>query len=1417
MVVDYSPSQLISSSNVIYLRTVNANFDAFRLKWRVESDDVLSGNVSLSNADCGHEHTVGFMASIQVESPGYPHGYKADLHCEWIFITSDPSYHVYVNVFDAMLEQSTDCQLDYLSIETSGNLLDWEEQQRFCNFTGLPFAQVHGAPYLKLKFITDISLNATGFRAVVQSACGANMTGSVGTINSTYLRQPQANQFCEWHFEVRPGRLIDIRIDYQDRPNNSSSKMYGLIYDGLDTAAPLLGKFCNQCNKQFRTNGQHATIRYFFSTGRFGGARPNWTLTYREFRECDSDVRLTEQASNYVITTPGYPYYPHPHTDCTWTIIAPAGEIIAANFVDNFGLSERHCDQEFVELYDGTTTLSRRLLKTCRLPETTRSTGNVMLVHYQTELSEPHPGFKLNVSISLCGGQYVGLNGVITSENYPALGAYPTPAICEYSIKGTQHMHLKVSIQDLHLPFNPNVNDAQLDHIQFIDLKEQRSLLQVLYGNITVFPHILAFQTNELGVRFVARNTSAHNFRGFKMEYTSASGSCFRDVTGAYGELHMNMDELRSTYMRRCQWRITVPKGQRVRFELLNLPVMASTFTQVFASSSTFAIYNDANKLSKIADFNIIGYNGTKVFESTDNYMFILFWLTSRISWPIRSRFTSTEASPCPPDIDNQAFGTVSNLELIALPHFYCSVRFTAQPEETLVFDFQELPDLQFGGVRFEDNAHSNTFMARKTGTIYTLPTTNGNLGIFKRKEGGALNVRLTYRRYPCGGYLKTAEGTTIEMPQRPEHLGVIECVWALDYSLGYQLDGNASLSDSCDREYLTITNNANDKELAKICRGTTQLNPILLETRKIKVTYHATAYQIGNSQFQLRTSAQLATSGLNKIVNLYYRKSLPIKVDKASYRNNMELSWQFQSRVQETLRLEFQNRFFIEQAPNCSLDQLEIQSHTKSGLWETVATLCGRELPQPIWIQSNQMRAIFRTNGNITGDGFTFVVYPSCDIQLEATSQLQSLTVNRRWRYQTTKCNIVVTSNSTGQLLVSVKQKWGGTICPYSNFQAYRLEDGQEKLIDSKLCPDFEVTGVGRIRLVHETNLRLLYLVEYQLVGCGGNHTAPFTLRLPRRLLDEQQLKTCAWHVLAPPQHAIFVVFKYLNMFLMIDCEIESLNVYRGNGHSEEQLVSRLCGNRTEPFSIMIDSNEALFETSATSYISGFGDFMATVEFTPNCNEHLLLSEDNSRMSLVRQYQLNGTDHELHCYFRASAPPGYRLSIWIKQLQLQNMSVQCTNCSSLQLIDGFEEDSPSLGTFNSVAGNGSKRFSSTEDLLIQLSATRQASQTVSFELVLEMVTTVCGQLEFKLQDNEVRTRLAPFTSDSQGYFLFFRLSAYNSTPQICPTVTRETFTARGILVQTNTWKSKCIRLGFRMSLLLPANALITCLLITNS
>ncbi|XP_030569623.1 cubilin homolog [Drosophila novamexicana] len=1360
-----SPWQFTSSSNVIYLKTVNTDFDAFRIEWRALRSEELKSNVTLKSEECNKVYTLD-NAVVNLNSPGYPHGYKPNLNCEWTFTLADPTKHAYVDLFEVRLEAMSECQADYLSVQSSSNLLDWPEQLRICNsseYNGHSLRRVDGTPNLRLQFVTDATVNGTGFRSIVRTECGSNMTGSVGTIlnSHTQKRMDFNDSTCEWHIEVRPGRVIDITIDYNGAALNASCPHYGIIHDGLDAAATILGagKFCNQlgfASRSYRTSGPHAYITYHFPhlIALLNPEQNRWNLTYREFSECDAEVRLTQQASSYNISTPGYPYYPHAHSDCTWVVIAPPGETIAANFVDDFDLSLHNCDKEFVEMYDGSTTLARRLLHTCRRTGTTYSSGNLLLVHYQTQLNEPHGGFRLNVSISSCGGHFTSYSGAIKSEHYPSLGAYPKPAVCEYTIKVPTNRHIQLNFSDLHLPFDGLADEepetASIDRIELLDLTDERRILMTLYGNVST-PYPVTLSTNAIALRLVTVKT-VHNYRGFKLEYKAQDGSCNRVVNAASGGLEIRKLQTQ-TRLRLCQWRITVPKGQRVRLELLNLADLRASEEpdrmsrhrlNAWSGRKPFAFYNDPNFLSKIIEFNLNEYDGNGTIESTDNFMLAGILLKNQMS-TLRARFSSSEASPCPPDIGSEAVGVLSDQELINLPSFYCEVRFVADPGETISFSVQEYRNVEqhLMGVRLNDDVLQTTISVSSGNATFSLATTAGKVVLLKRVGLDAMHFRATYRRYACGGQLQLAEGSLIELPQLSEHFGQLECVWTLRNANGYELRGNVSFSNSCDREHLIISRNIGGGELARICGGTTQLNTTLLEFSQAKVLYHATQYRAGNSQFQLQASRPKSLGGWSNIVRVGEQPTPPVAIDAHSYRNNMELSWEFQASYNMSLRLVFQGRFFIEMAPNCSNDQLEVLGY-QLGIWQPLAKYCGRELPQPLHIQASRMRIVFRTNANITADGFTFVVFPSCDAKLVASTEVQTLPSIRgllgRWRSQS--CNFEISTDTKHQLLVSVKGKgraWNEVACRYAYFDAYRQYGQQEQLI-GKRCPDFEVSGYERLRLhfVSMASLGRFFELQYQLVGCGGNYTTPFTLRPPRGNTEGSYANdlSCEWHVLAPPQHAIFVRFKYFEIESTPLCRHDHVSIYRGNAVSEEQNVARLCGNLTE-LTYMVDSNQATILAKLEGYIDPHGrGFMASVHFTPNCNERLALGEGNTRMSLVRHYQLNGTNgDDLHCYFRASVPLGYRLSVWLKQLQLNTN--RCVTCNSLEVIDGFGEGSASMGTYYAVVGNGSKLFSSREDLLIKLSGSEAQPNGISFELILEMETTVCGQTDVERNSNE--------------------------------------------------------------------------------
>lgn len=571
--IEGSPWTFTSSSNVIFLKTQNADLSTFRLTWHTLGSHLVQGNETLTTSNCTKVYTMAPGSREVVRSEGYPGEYPPNLNCEWTFKPQDPSQHIATLTYAADLEDFAECAADYVNIQSSPDLSHWTDEIRVCTKDHL-HPKIHGTPNLRIEFRSDISIAGKGFQGVVHTQCGSNMTGTVGTIPvQTKLAD------CAWHIEVRPGRQIDISIDYVGPAGDQMFCLYyGLIHDGFDDYAPLLdhGKFCNQQGfrkTSFRTSGSHAYVKYVVRapSSPLQLAKNLWTLTYREFSECDGEIQLTPQAPSFMITSPGYPHLPHPYADCTWLVMAPPGETIAANFEDPFELSPRHCDQEYVELLDGSTKMATRLVRTCRKPvRTQRSSGNLLLVHYTSQLNEPHGGFRLNVSLSTCGGQFSSTSDSISSEHYPTLGGYPKPSECVYRIRLPKNMYIQLNITDLHLPFDVNGTSSKStsDRLEILDMANAKRELMILDGS-TVTPLVVTLNTNDAAIRFVAIQ-NVNNFRGFRLEYNRSVGGCSRDVTGASGNLEIPPMPP-STWLRFCRWTINVPKGQRVRLELLNL------------------------------------------------------------------------------------------------------------------------------------------------------------------------------------------------------------------------------------------------------------------------------------------------------------------------------------------------------------------------------------------------------------------------------------------------------------------------------------------------------------------------------------------------------------------------------------------------------------------------------------------------------------------------------------------------------------------------------------------------------------------------------------------------------------------------------------------------------------------------------
>ncbi|XP_065360610.1 cubilin homolog [Calliphora vicina] len=1381
-----SPWRFVSSSNVVYLQTDNDNFETFSILWNTTTNKPLDSNTTLTKCHSEEFIKVHRFNAIRVISPGYPKGYEHGLHCDWIFKPVNPIEHVAVALYDVDLETTGDCSADYLKISTSVELVSWHKQEQLCNGSNVrkwmkesPFLWVHGTPHIKLDFVTDMSVNRTGFLAKVVAKCGSNMTDSVGFIDGSLLYDfnDGPNTQCIWHVNVKPGKRIRVQLDYPrvtlDKDDfDEECSTHAMLYDGVDDHAPLIspGRLCypqNITSIHVNSTSNHLTIKYKLNLDKISAKLSRtkfWNLTYREYSECSEEIRLIPQASVINITSPLYPNVPHPHTECEWRIVAPQGEIIEVEFLERFDMNSRYCSQEYLELFDGSTSLSRNLGRYCRKPSNLRTTQNILYMHYLTDIAEPRNGFKARISISRCGGTYTENFGNIMSPGYPA--SYPSSTQCDFVINLQGKSLIRLNLIDINLPFDETKLSSS-DHLEIITIDGADANIPpiMVYGNTTNRTEFL-IASNKAIIRFHTFLKTV-NYRGFSMKFNSDSTYCSNTINGVSGQITMNL-AAKPHYQNTCTWKITVPKKQRVRLDFLN---MEDIKDQNLTTPFRISLFNNFDLTSEITSFTTSTFNPNTVLQSTDNLMYLKIVVprSDSILRPLKARYSSNEESPCPTDIDEEhSIGSINipGLDTVFSDNFYCGIKIKLNEGETIAFNISTLVVTGNGRMGLYKNPlifkdlYLNTYYGNNlTDYIHAQSQPTGSLSINQNAASRIQRLKMSYRKYPCGGVVTVVNtGKDINYPQGNTNYNgrQIVCVWTLvkpfvsygtDKSREFKLIGNFSFTESCENEYVEIIEGQwmNRTSARKICKDSSIDNfEYLISKRNTFLVYSSSHYRAEKSAFALRIEKSLSCSS-ETMVDM---TTSSIRIDQTSYKNNQECSWIFHTKPGLYLQVQFLGRFFIENSPNCTKDYLEIQRDS-DGLWMPEARFCGREVPSVYNSTSNRLQLIFRTNENVTTEGFEFVVQTHCYLEVNVTSTQPQFIVSppnnaRSWRRL--HCQYMFKANETDKRIV-VRAKFDNQpmvfvrdSCRLGLMTVNKRDENGLDMLGTQHCQlELEERAYNYLRFTYDSYVGQKFTLEYAYDTCGGNLTAPTVIRPLKHETENtyDDNMNCIWYITAPPEHSIAVRFKYFST----EENYDHLSIYSGVQIKKEKLVAKLSGNYSTNTPIVVDSNQAVINAISDSSGSGKG-FEAHIVFIANCNERISLTEGNSPLTLVRVLKINSSE-EYICNYRITAPKDYRIRVEIKKLQIntanstcQNRQMKCeNNCNYLEIFDNPTTYDVSFGKFCSPSSTNTTFISSHEFASIKLNADKPGQY--NFEIILKMEKTECGLTEYKLGDNE--------------------------------------------------------------------------------
>ncbi|RZF39688.1 hypothetical protein LSTR_LSTR013176 [Laodelphax striatellus] len=634
---------------------------------------------------------------------------------------------------------------NYSSIKEK-NEADMKVMGKYCNKPAKSESYIYNTRRMQITFVSDYFVNKTGFSVTTlcYKVCGGELEGPNGEISTWDVdadqRLAHIRVMCEWHVKVRPGRTIQVQFDKLDIPHTAGkpcSTDYVLLKNGETSASPNLGvgKFCGTDIPVLPdTSSNHLYVKYPALIHARG-----FKLLYREVSlNCGWDIKLAKNNDTQIITTRNYPSTPDPHTECVWRVTAPPGRSIHIDFLDKLtGAHNIDCTREYVELRDGGTETSYLMggKRYCyNTPSFQITSGNMLWIKFFTDEEATMDGFRIKVSLNLCGGTFYPVQemGLIESPNYPE--NYPRNASCQWRLVASDSQTFSISVPQLHLRgYRSMTCDRAPDKLKVIwgvpDLADRTNVVlgdntttketRVICNNNHSPTEVIQSPGNEVFVTFessadaspvtpVIAGVPLYMSPGFRPRILSnrprlaqirdemtqrlSTNSIDPNTLVFVVELNRTFQECRTVLRQSqgviqspnypnpgvrdfyyCQWRIYVPKGRRVTFKLIDLDLddNARGTTKIWGLQRLTLSNNPESYSYRIAMLTGSNHTG-KVFESTSNMMVVNYAVNRRtVHRGFKAEFSSENPAMCGGEITSSS-GVLKSPDSLNSSSFYC-------------------------------------------------------------------------------------------------------------------------------------------------------------------------------------------------------------------------------------------------------------------------------------------------------------------------------------------------------------------------------------------------------------------------------------------------------------------------------------------------------------------------------------------------------------------------------------------------------------------------------------------------------------------------------------------------------------------------------------------------------------------------
>lgn len=469
------PSMITTKGNSLQMKFATGLFGSktgFRLEW--------------INYGCGG-HIKKRAGSVSVNASVTSSG---EIECEWLVETSIGTS---VNLFISglYLSESQNCTTDAVEIY-NGQDMKSPILTKICHRD--PSSVQSTANFMFIRFVKRSNLRGAYFTSSFRSpkaACGGRMESLSGFIYSkNYPKNYDNNLDCTWLISVPFHHRIELNFldfdldSYISSATNEDSCSDSIkIYDNEMLLTSNYTKIVCPNSKVSQIITKYNKIIIQFTSDNYGSAKGfkiNFSVTCGALINAVSDGIITNDR-----------YLGGNNKSCIWTIIAvKLDQRISLTFThisvpkvsDSQLASNRSCSSSYIRVFDGDDDQAPQIDEYCgkKAPPMIVSRGNAITVVLGTYSNNIVGHFSAHYSPldTACGGTFTSEEGTIASPNYPH--SYPNGADCEWVLSTSPGNRVYVTFEQFSLEYSEGCNE---DYVEIRENNGAGKVLGVYCGN----------------------------------------------------------------------------------------------------------------------------------------------------------------------------------------------------------------------------------------------------------------------------------------------------------------------------------------------------------------------------------------------------------------------------------------------------------------------------------------------------------------------------------------------------------------------------------------------------------------------------------------------------------------------------------------------------------------------------------------------------------------------------------------------------------------------------------------------------------------------------------------------------------------------------------------------------------------------